>query len=210
MAARKKGDAEKKDKDSKGKKEPDSISEEGEKEILREPAVLPGQICPVCSTNNLTLKEEDMDIPYFGPVSVFSMECSNCEFRKSDIESIEKHDAARYSLEVTSEEDMKIRIVKSSSATVKIPYIGNMEPGEFSEGFVTNVEGLLMKFKDILQGIRDNEDEEDEAKDKAKNMMKKIDRTIWGREKVKIIIEDPEGNSAIISDKAVVEKIGKK
>lgn len=178
-----------------------------EKEILQKPAELPGQPCPVCGTNNLTLREEDMEIPYFGPVSIFSMSCSNCDFRKSDVECLEAREPCRYTFEVFSEEDMKVRVVKSSAATVKITYIGSMEPGEFSEGFVTNIEGLLMKFKDIVQFIRENEEEDEENRDKAKNIMKKIDRVICGREKIKIIIEDPAGNSAIISDRAVVEKL---
>jgi len=38
-------------------------------------------------------------------------------------------------------------------------------------------------------------------------MLKKITRITWGKEKAKIIIEDPSGNSAIISDKAVKAKL---
>jgi C4-type Zn-finger protein len=30
---------------------------------------------------------------------------------------------------------------------------------------------------------------------------------MWGQEKLKLIIEDPSGNSAIISDKAVKSKL---
>ena len=46
-------------------------------------------------------------------------------------------------------------------------------------------------------------EEDEESKKKAKNLLKKITRIIWGQEKQKIIIEDPSGNSAIISDKAI-------
>ena len=45
-------------------------------------------------------------------------------------------------------------------------------------------------------------EEDDELKQKAKNMLKKLFRVRCGEEKLKIIIEDPTGNSAIISDKA--------
>jgi C4-type Zn-finger protein len=38
-------------------------------------------------------------------------------------------------------------------------------------------------------------------------MIKKIHRIVWGQEKQKLIIEDSTGNSAIISDKAVKEKM---
>ncbi|MEM0230635.1 MAG: ZPR1 zinc finger domain-containing protein [Candidatus Woesearchaeota archaeon] len=179
-----------------------------QQEILREPVEMTGQTCPVCGKNTLTLREEDNEIPYFGPVSIFSMKCSSCEFKKSDVEVIENKGPLRYTFEVSSEDDLKVRVVRSSSGMVKIPYVGNLEPGEFAEGFVTNVEGLLTKFRDVLQSIREN-DEDEENREKAKNLIKKIDRTLWGREKLKIIIEDPTGNSAIISEKATVEKLKK-
>ena len=40
-------------------------------------------------------------------------------------------------------------------------------------------------------------------------MLKKLIRIMWGQEKTKIIIEDPSGNSAILHEKAVKEKLGK-
>ena len=46
--------------------------------------------------------------------------------------------------------------------------------------------------------------EDNADKKKAKNMLKKIMKIMWGQEKQKIIIEDPSGNSAIISDRAEV------
>ena len=42
---------------------------------------------------------------------------------------------------------------------------------------------------------------------KAKNMLKKINKIIDGQEKAKLIIEDPSGNSAIISEKAEKSKL---
>jgi zinc finger protein len=167
---------------------------------------LSGQVCPVCQTKNLTLNEAEDDIPYFGKVSIFSMTCSNCKFHKADIESVEPREPARYSIEVSGDADCKIRIVKSSQATVKIPYITTIEPGVAANGYITNVEGLLSRVKHQLESVRDDaEDKEDQKK--AKNMLKKLSRTLYGSEKLKIIIEDPSGNSAIISDKAVVEKM---
>jgi C4-type Zn-finger protein len=38
-------------------------------------------------------------------------------------------------------------------------------------------------------------------------MLKKINRVLWGSDSIKIIIEDPTGNSAIISEKAVKGKL---
>ena len=58
--------------------------------------------------------------------------------------------------------------------------------------------------KYAIEQLRDASDEEEDVT-KAKNLLKKLGRVMWGQEKIKIIIEDPNGNSAIISDKAVKE-----
>jgi zinc finger protein len=102
---------------------------------------------------------------------------------------------------------MKIRVVKSSNANVKIPHVGDILSGPSSNGYVTNIEGILNRMMKQLEIIRDNEEEEEESRKKAKNMIKKLHRVIWGQEKQKFILEDPTGNSAIISDKAVKEKL---
>ncbi|MDO8655954.1 MAG: ZPR1 zinc finger domain-containing protein [Nanoarchaeota archaeon] len=169
-------------------------------------AELKAQQCPFCGEKKMVLREEDMDIPYFGKVFVFSMECEACGTKKSDVEPMEPKEPCRYTLEVTSEDDLNIRVVKSGEATVKIPHVITMEPGPASSGYVTNVEGLLQKVKEIVQSTIDVEDDEGAAK-KAKNMVKKLNRVMAGQEPIKIIIEDPSGHSAIISDKAQKSKI---
>ncbi len=167
------------------------------------------QQCPLCGTKNLTLTESEEDIPYFGKVLIFSMDCSNCNFSKSDIESLESKEPSRYTIEINSEEDLKIRIVKSSEATIKIPQLRmSMTPGPASIGFVSNIEGILSRFEKIIEDeYKDSED--DETKKHAKNLLKKIRKIKFGDVPLKIIIEDPSGNSAIISQKAKIEKIKK-
>ena len=165
------------------------------------PTVIAGETCPVCHNKTLSLSESDMDIPFFGKTYLFSMNCSNCGYHKADVEADEKKPACKFTMDIDSEKDMKIRIVKSSNATVKIPHIGTIEPGEASNGYITNVEGILQRFKKMIESLRDEAEDKAEQK-KAKNMVKKLTRVMWGQEKVKLTIEDPSGNSAIISDKA--------
>ncbi len=166
------------------------------------------QKCPICSQNALTLTEEEMDIPYFGKCFLFAMVCSNCQYHKSDVEAIEQKEPCRLTFEINNEKDMKVRVIKSSEGNVKIPFIGEIESGPSSEGYVTNVEGILEKFKKIIEDERDLS-EDDDVKKKAKNLLKKIWKITLGDEKAKLIIEDPSGNSAIISDKTKVEKLKK-
>jgi len=170
------------------------------------PQIVKGQPCPMCSKNTLTLMEDKREIPFFGNCFLFSMTCSSCHYRKADVEASEKHDPAKYTLEIDSEEDMKIRVVRSSGATVKIPHMISVEGGENSNGYISNVEGVLNRFKKIIETAKESAEDKSDQK-KAKNQLKKLQKVMWGQEKIKLIIEDPTGNSAIISEKAVKSKI---
>lgn len=170
------------------------------------PELLANQVCPVCNKKTLELREDEQDISFFGKVYLFSMSCPSCNFHQADVEAAESKEPARYTIEVSSEEDMKIRVVRSSQATVKIPHVVTISPGPGSNGYVSNIEGILNRVKNQIETARDSEEDE-EAKKKAKNLLKKLNKVVWGQEKLKIIIEDPSGNSAIISDKAVVTKL---
>ena len=167
---------------------------------------LPGQECPICKAKKLMLSEREMEIPYFGKAFLFSMNCSNCNYHKADVEAAEEKDPVKFTFEISSEDDLKVRVVKSSEATVKIPHVTTITPGPASNGYVTNIEGILSRVKHQIEVARDNEDDPS-AKKKAKNLLKKLQKVFWGREKLKITIEDPSGNSAIISEKAVKGKI---
>ncbi|MBI2151937.1 ZPR1 zinc finger domain-containing protein [Candidatus Woesearchaeota archaeon] len=171
---------------------------------------LKGQHCSFCNENKLVLREEQMDIPHFGKVFILTMECEGCGYKKADVEPAEKKEPCKFTLDITAEADMSIKIVKSGDATVKIPHIITMEPGPASEGYITNIEGLLERVKGIIQMSIDTGDEDEDnsaEKKKAKNLIKKLDNVILGRDTLKLIIEDPNGHSAIISEKAVRSRI---
>jgi zinc finger protein len=170
-------------------------------------SVLEGEMCPFCNKKTLTLREAERDVPYFGILYIFSMDCYNeeCNYHKADVEVAESHGPVKYTVEIDSEEDMKIRVVKSSTASIKIPHLGSIESGDASNGYITNVEGVLNRIKKQVEEIRDAAEDKAEQK-KAKNVIKKITKIIWGQEKIKMILEDPNGNSAIISEKAQKSK----
>jgi zinc finger protein len=171
--------------------------------------IIENEKCPICGANTLTLTEMERDIPFFGPVAIFSMDCETCHYHKADIEALEEREPAKFVLEVSSEEDLKIRIVKSSFATVKIAHVGSIEPGEAANGYVTNVEGVLNRMKRQVEHLKEASEDAEDVK-KAKNILKKLQRVMWGQESIKITIEDPSGNSAIISEKAQKTMLKKK
>lgn len=167
---------------------------------------LKNQECPICREKKLTLREDEMDIPHFGLTYIFTMICEGCGYRKADVESAEQKEPSRCTFEVSDDKDLNVRVIKSSEAVVKIPYIMTIESGPSSEGYVTNIEGLLVRVKEVLESTMNAEEEEDDKK-KLRNLIKKVSRAMVGREKLKIIIEDPTGNSAIISEKTQKTKL---
>jgi zinc finger protein len=172
------------------------------------PQVLKGETCPSCGKKTLMLMESDMDIPYFGKAFIFGMDCENegCGYHIADVELENNKGPVKLEFEINCEDDMKVRVVKSSSATIKLPRIMTIQPGPVSNGYITNIEGILNRVKVMLEKQRDESEEKSDRK-KAKNMLKKIQDIMWGSDSIKLTIEDPNGNSAIISDKTVVSKL---
>src|SRR3989344_2959352 len=125
---------------------------------------LKGQPCPVCSKKTLALTESEIEVPFFGKLFLFSMTCESCKYHKADVEPAEHHDPVKFTLEVSSPEDLKIRVVKSGHGTVKIPHVGNIEGGPEANGYVTNVEGIINRIKNQIEFLRDSEEEADKKK----------------------------------------------
>jgi zinc finger protein len=159
-----------------------------------------GELCPFCNEKTLTLTEAVRDIPFFGMCHIFSMDCTSCKYHKADVEAEGTGESAKYELPIDCEDDMKIRVIKSSDATVRIPYVGDIEPGEAANGYVTNVEGIFARIKQQVEHLKAAAEDAEEEK-KCKNLLKKLTRIMWGQEKATLIIEDPSGNSTIISPK---------
>lgn len=184
-----------------------------ESEIEEGPACIKGELCPVCNQKTLELCESEREIPYFGMIHIFSMNCENpnCNYHKSDVEGEKEENPKKLIFEITSEEDMKVRVVKSSYATIKIPHVATIESCATSNGYVTNIEGILNRIKKQTENLRDSAEDEEE-RNKAKNIVKKLQKIMWGQESCKLTIEDESGQSAIISDKTVIEplKVSKK
>ncbi|MBU4283882.1 MAG: ZPR1 zinc finger domain-containing protein [Nanoarchaeota archaeon] len=173
---------------------------------MENPETIEKQPCPMCKTKNLTMMEGEVEIPFFGKTFIFSITCSNCKYHIADVEAAEQKEPVKQTIEISSENDMKIRVVKSSQAIVKIPHITTITPGPASNGYITNIEGILRRVKHQIETLADDTEDKDKKK-KARKLLKKLNRVMWGDEKLKITIEDPSGNSAIISDKTQTTKL---
>jgi zinc finger protein len=161
--------------------------------------VVPGP-CPTCNTEiEFIYKTEN--IPYFSDILIISAICISCGYKYVDTQILSTHEPVRYEVAVDSEEDLRIRVVRSMSASVEIPELGvRIDPGPACQGFVSNIEGVIDRIEQIVKGALIWG--ENEELNNARTLMEKIEGVKCGTFPITLILEDNCGNSAIIADKA--------
>ena len=96
---------------------------------------------------------------------------------------------------------------KIQSATVSIPEIGvKVEPGPKSEGYVTNVEGILTRFEDAVEKAL-NLFDDDASQENGKKTLNEIKELKKGNGTATLIILDPFGQSNVVSDSVEISEI---
>ncbi len=161
--------------------------------------------CPVCG-NELNLLTAFYDAPYAGRILITTISCK-CGFKHSDVFIGEFKEPVRFTLKV-DRSNLFAKVVRSASGTIRIPELGlAMEPGPASQGFITNVEGVLMRFEDIVEmAKRWNSDDEEKVKI-CDEILGRLRAVREGDDSVTLVVEDPFGNSTIISDDAFMERL---
>ena len=108
-------------------------------------------ICPACDGLGLEYTAEPVELPFMGTGLEILLRCDRCGYRHSDFMLTQHREPTRYSYLVTKEADMSVRVVRSSSGTIRIPEFGiTVEPGMASEAFVSNIEGILVRVERVL------------------------------------------------------------
>jgi len=166
--------------------------------------------CSICKAKNcVEIITRTEIIPYFGEIMETVMICEKCGFKHTDIIGLEQKEPSKYSL-IVNKSNLNARVVKSQSATIIIPELGlKVEPGAKSQGYISNIEGVLNRFSDAiktaLKWVEDSESEKNGIK-----ILEKIEKIKFGDESATIIIKDPFGQSMIIHEDALKEELSKK
>ena len=163
--------------------------------------------CPVCNSKGameVTTKTEK--IPYFGEIMESTLKCSKCGYKHSDTICLDQKEPVKYTMTITKD-NLNARVVKSQSATVIIPELGlKVEPGPKSQGYVSNIEGLINRFENaVITALKWAEDET--IKENALKILEEIENVKSGEKNVTVVIEDPFGHSIITHDDAEHEKL---
>lgn len=160
------------------------------REVLRAP-------CPVCNQEIEYIYQTE-EIPYFSEILIESAVCP-CGWRMADTFILKNGQPERSEILISSEKDLSVRVVRSSAGTIEVPELGiTVRPGPASEGFVTNVEGVLDRVEEAIDvALKTAEGEE---RERTLSIRTRIEAVRRGEEQITLIIDDPSGNSAIIRD----------
>ena len=163
--------------------------------------------CPACGVEGVAKSiMKEIEIPHFGKVMETTIQCPSCGFKHSDIIALEQNDPAKYVLKI-NKNTLSVRVVRSQSATVIIPEIGlKVEPGPKSEGYVTNVEGVLTRFESAIKKALNLFDDEESQKN-GKNALNQVQELKKGNGTATLIILDPFGQSKIVSENVEILEI---
>lgn len=157
-----------------------------------------GLRCPRCEIESLTLSHIQYEVDHFGPVLLSVSICGSCGYKHSDVLTLTEKEPVVLTAKVNSIEDLKIRVIKSGTATIKIPEFGaTITPGPDSEGYISNVEGVLQRVEDALTFMLSST--EGSKLKKGEKLLKNIREAKETKPHFTLIIRDPFGNSALTS-----------
>ena len=161
--------------------------------------IVPGP-CPFCNTETEYLYQTE-NIPYFSDILIISATCPACGYRYVDTQLLKNAGPVRYEMPVRTRDDLDVRVVRSMTGIIEIPELGvRIDPGPACEGFVTNVEGVLDRIAEAIRiAIRDGSETE---KKNGRILLESIECIKAGEIPITLILQDPMGNSMLVSDKA--------
>lgn len=150
----------------------------------------------------LTMLTSTVNVPYFGDGLETTLRCGACGFRHADFMILGQKEPTRLAFKADGTEDLTVRVIRSHSGTIRIPELGFLaEPTPLSESFVSNVEGVLDRAKDVLLTALEFHGHDPAKVELLEHYLATYERCINGQQAFSLVIDDPFGNSAILSEK---------
>ena len=175
--------------------------------------------CPICKhEGKLRMVAHVDEIPYFGEHTQVTVMCHDCGWRQTDFIPAEGRKAGAWSLVVDDREKLRCRVVRSSSCTVRIPELElEVMPGTNSTGYVSNIEGVLNRFVDIIDMVRRDvvrdlanpEEDQDERMQSLQTLDGLLHSIEHAGDTSQFTVEflDPNGHSMILHEDASERKL---
>lgn len=161
--------------------------------------------CPICG-RELRLFVNTYEVPFFDKILLTSISCE-CGFKHADSIVLGEKEPSRYTIKA-KRSNLFTKVIRSTSGTIRIPELGvSIEPGPASQAFITNLEGVLRRVEEIVRtAMKWNENDEEKVK-KCEWILERIQNVIEGDGELTIVLEDPFGNSLILSEESFKERL---
>ncbi|KAL4387235.1 hypothetical protein GQ457_09G013410 [Hibiscus cannabinus] len=158
-------------------------------------------LCMRC-THNGTTRFLLTSIPHFRKVLLSAFECPHCGERNNEVQFAGEIQpkGCYYRLEVQSGDPKMFsrQVVKSESATIKIPELDFEIPPEAQRGSLSTVEGILVRAIDGLQALQEERKKADpQTAEAIDQFLLKLKACATGESPFTFILDDPAGNSFI-------------
>lgn len=158
-------------------------------------------LCMRCHQNGITKFLLTL-IPHFRKILLSAFECPHCGERNNEVQFAGEIQARGccYRLEIPSGEPKMLdrQVVKSESATIKIPELDFEIPPEAQRGSLSTVEGILLRAADELQALQEERKKVDpQTAEAIDQFLLKLKACATGDSSFTFTLDDPAGNSFI-------------
>lgn len=163
--------------------------------------------CPAC-TKPGEMRVHQCDIPYFKETVIMAFRCDFCGYRSNEVKSGSEisEKALRLTLTVSEESDLKRDVLKSDTASLRIPEISLELMAGTLGGFFSSVEGTLCQvrdqFENLPQAAFDSGDSVNKENRSLLNVVEDINDLIALKRPFTFILEDPLANTYIQNPRA--------
>ncbi|KAI6703086.1 hypothetical protein NL676_012222 [Syzygium grande] len=158
-------------------------------------------LCMRCHENGVTRFLLTL-IPHFRKVLLSAFDCPHCGERNNEVQfagEIQPRGCC-YRLEVPAGDQKMLnrQVVKSESATIKIPELDFEIPAEAQRGSLSTVEGILVRATEELQALQEERKKVDpQTAEAIDQFLLKLKACASGDSPFTFILDDPAGNSFI-------------
>lgn len=158
-------------------------------------------LCMRCGENGTT-RLLLTRIPHFREVVLMAFECPHCNERNNEIQfsGVIQPKGSCYQLKVPSGDAnvLNRQVVKSDSATIRIPELDFEIPPSAQRGILSTVEGILLRAAEELEALQDERKKvAPETAEAIDQFLVKLRSYAAGDASFTFILDDPAGNSYI-------------
>lgn len=160
------------------------------------------EACPSCGKRTLSQKAHLYKEPRSKDELLFFVTlCEDCNYKRTEIMPLAPSthvESTHNVIKIARPKDLETKIYRASTGSIEIPELEiKLEPGIAAEFFITNMERILLKFKDSCQFLLQDETEP-AAKAMLERRIRDLDDCLAVRREFTVVMDDPEGFSYVL------------